>query len=118
MKRQDNEHKLQCNCIKWYRYQYPQFSNLLFAIPNGGQRNIIVATKMKAEGTLSGIPDLFLAKPKGNYAGLFIEMKYGKNRPTENQIYQMELLRQSGYRVEVCYSFDEFVNIIENYLKI
>jgi len=110
------EHKLQCECIKWFRYQYPQYSNLLFAIPNGGKRNLQVAIKLKREGVLSGVPDLMFAKPTKTYSGLFIEMKFGKNKPTENQIYQMELFRQNGYMCEVCYSFDDFEKIIKKYL--
>lgn len=111
------EHQLQCECIKWFRYQYNEYKDLLFAIPNGGKRNLQVAIKLKREGVISGVPDLFLAKPTKIYSGLFIEMKFGKNKPTENQIYQMELFKQNGYRVEVCYSFEQFVELIENYIK-
>lgn len=32
---------------------------LIFAIPNGGKRNVIVARKMKAEGVKPGVPDYF-----------------------------------------------------------
>ena len=59
----NGEHQLQVECVKWFRFQYPKLANLLFAIPNGGLRNIKVATKLKAEGVLAGVPDLFLAIP-------------------------------------------------------
>ena len=43
--------------------------------PNGGKRNAREAAKFKRMGTRSGFPDLFLAYPNKQYAGLFIELK-------------------------------------------
>lgn len=110
------EHQLQVACIKWFRYNYPQL--IIFAIPNGSHRHIAVASKLKAEGVLSGVPDIFMPIANSESNGLFIEMKAGKNKLTENQIEVINKLKGNGYAVEVCYSFDEFTNIINNYLKI
>ena len=64
-----------------------QFPNvLIFSIPNGGQRSLITAKILKAEGTVSGVADLQIMKAKHGYNGLFIEMKYGKGKQSENQI--------------------------------
>ncbi len=46
----DLEHRLQCACVRWFAYQHPELKGTLFAVPNGGQRNAIVAAKLKAEG--------------------------------------------------------------------
>lgn len=70
-----SEHEEQCNLIHWFRLQYPRFSRNLFAIPNGGHRNIVVAKKLKDEGVTRGVADLFLMMAKGDWHGLFIEMK-------------------------------------------
>jgi len=43
---------------------------LIFAIPNGEKRAITVAKRLKAEGVVRGIPDLFI--PQFN---LWVEMK-------------------------------------------
>ena len=43
---------------------------LIFAIPNGEKRSITVAKRLKAEGVVRGIPDLFI--PQWN---LWVEMK-------------------------------------------
>lgn len=113
-----SEHDLQVQCVRWFRYTHQDISSLLFAIPNGGQRNNIVAAKLKAEGVVSGVPDLFLAVPKGSLHGLWIEMKNGKaGRLSDNQKTMITELRNQDYAVEVAHDFDEFVKTIEEYLK-
>lgn len=83
---------------------------------------------MKAEGQKAGVPDLFLAYPCKGYHGLFIEMKKSrvgkrgrlidKGKTSEYQDAMIANLRKVGYRVEVCYSFDQFKEIIKQYLFI
>jgi hypothetical protein len=97
---------------------------LLFAIPNGGLRSKATAGKMKAEGVRSGVPDLFLAFVQAEdwttehvWPGLWIEMKVGRNKPTEAQLWWHEQLREQGYRVEVCYNWIEAWNTIMQYLN-
>ncbi|MDR2207141.1 MAG: VRR-NUC domain-containing protein [Flavobacteriaceae bacterium] len=110
------EHILQVSCVKWFGLQFPKLTSLLMAIPNGGQRNKIVGAKLKAEGVRKGCPDLFLAIAKNGFNGLFVELKYGKNKPTEHQKIMIEKLRAEGYLVEVIYDFKEFQGLIKNYL--
>lgn len=112
------ESELQSACVTWFRYRYPR--EVLFAIPNGGQRNAITGAMLKREGVMAGVADLFLMKGYcGNEAshGLFLEAKTGKNKQQETQ----ELFQQSaiakGYSYEVFYSIEEFQKIISNYLK-
>lgn len=109
------EHDLQVSCIKWFRLQYPKL--LIYAIPNGGARNVVVASKLKAEGVLSGIPDIHIPIASKGYHGLYIELKSGKNKPTENQISVMEKLTNEGYLCRVCWTFCEFMDIVKDYLQ-
>jgi hypothetical protein len=56
------ERQHQVALIKWVRAikdAYPVLK-LLYAVPNGGDRNINVARKLKAEGVLAGVADLCL----------------------------------------------------------
>jgi hypothetical protein len=110
-----SESKLQQACVRWFRYQYPDI--LIFAIPNGGQRNKVTASILKAEGVLAGVPDLFIANPNATHSGLFIEMKFGNNKPTQLQRETMTKLQDSGYDAVVCCSFDGFVEAVENYIN-
>jgi hypothetical protein len=93
----------------------PELKNM-FAVPNGGLRHKAVAMKLKNSGAKAGVPDIFLAYPKGVYAGLWIEMKYGKNKTTPLQRDWINRLQDAGYRVEVCYG-DEAWEVILDYLK-
>lgn len=62
------EHEEQREVVKWFRQSWP--SVRIFAIPNGGARNIVTAAKLKAEGVSSGVPDLFVPEWR-----LWVEMK-------------------------------------------
>jgi len=63
-----SEHDEQVGFINWFRAKYPQV--LIFAIPNGEKRAITVAKRLKMEGVVRGIPDLFI--PQWT---LWVEMK-------------------------------------------
>lgn len=101
---------------EWHTSQYPELK-LLYHIPNGGKRNAVEAARLKAMGVKAGVPDLFLPVPRGGYAGLYIEMKYGKNKPTSKQNEWIAALRQQGYKVTVCYSGTEATQELESYLR-
>lgn len=101
---------------EWHTSQYPELK-LLHHIPNGGKRNAVEAARLKAMGVRAGVPDLCLPAPRGGYAGLYIEMKYGKNKPTDKQNEWIAALRQQGYKVTVCYSGAEATQELESYLR-
>ena len=112
------EHDLQVGCVRWFRYEFPEYAPLLFAIPNGGRRDYVAAAKLKAEGVVPGVPDLFFAVPRGGWHGLWIEMKNGMaGELSQAQKEMHERLRAQGYRVEVCRTFDGFVTILRDYLR-
>ena len=111
-----DEHTLQVACVNWFRLQYPR--ELIFSIPNGGHRAYSTAKRLKAEGTTAGILDLCIPTPMGEYHGLYIEMKYGYNKPSEAQKKIMAYLTKKGYLCAVCWSLDEFMQTINNYYKL
>lgn len=113
----EEEHRIQSTCVRWFRLQYRTQSKLLFAIPNGGRRDIVTAAKMKEEGVVAGVADLFLAIPCNGYHGLWIEMKTSKGRQQTTQKEFEKSVLEQGYQYKVCRSLNEFMNIIKEYLK-
>lgn len=115
------EHDEQVTLMKWWALIHHRFGiseQLLFAIPNGGQRNLLVATKLKAEGVRAGVPDLFLAVRRSGFGGLFIEMKKPKGgRVSDNQKTMITLLEEQGYKAIVCKGWIEAKQHIEDYLS-
>lgn len=114
-----SEHQEQSAVISWWwhahkKYNLPHFA--LFAVPNGGARDFITGARLKAEGVRRGALDLILAKPTKQHNGLFIEMKVGNNRPTEEQTAFVAYLQSVGYRATVHWSSASAIAEIEAYL--
>jgi hypothetical protein len=112
-----NEHNTQRLLVTWFRTNYPDWANLLFAIPNGGQRSPVTAKRLKEEGVLPGVPDLFLAMPSSVSPGLFIEMKTTSGRLSAAQKQRKQELEQSGYSVAVAFGYEAAKQAIEDYLS-
>ena len=105
-------------------------SGLLWChVPNGGQRSITTASRLKAEGTKRGVPDvLIFASPEAEGddvdkhmadlrgyrpVGLAVELKDGKkNVVSAAQKRWMERLRECGWRAEVCRNVDEVIALL------
>lgn len=117
--RREPERAMQVNLFTWAKMAAgaePRLK-LLFAVPNGGKRDYVTAARMQAEGVKPGVPDVFLPVPAGGYHGMWIELKAGKNKPSEAQSVWLNLLRAHGYAVYVVW--DEWVmakDLIEAYL--
>lgn len=100
---------------RWHEQRMPEL-RLIFHIPNGGSRNEIEAKHLKAQGVKAGVPDLCLPVPRGECHGLYIEMKYGRNKTTPKQEEWLGALREQGYKTEICYGADEAITALKEYL--
>jgi hypothetical protein len=92
--------------------------------PNGGmrdsnrQRAQKIGAQLKREGVKAGFPDVAIYEPRGKFFGLFIELKVEGKKPRPNQIKWLSDLKKRGYFVNHTDSLDEFIEIVDNYLKI
>lgn len=100
---------------KLCRQQFPEIE-LLYHIPNGGSRDIKEAANLKRQGVKAGVPDLCLPVARGGWHGLYIELKVGRNKPTEKQEAWIRELSKQGYAVKVCYGWEAASRVIRNYL--
>ena len=110
------EHLLQCACVRWFAYQWPEYRGILFAVPNGGARSKATAGKLKAEGVVAGVADLLLLVPSRGFHGLCVEMKTEMGRQSPEQKEWQAKAEAAGYKYVVCHSLDEFMETINNYL--
>jgi hypothetical protein len=125
-----SEHEEQVALFAWADLMVTQYPELefMFAIPNGaklpwrrnskGKRYSPEAMNLKREGLLPGVPDVMLPCARGIYFGLFVEMKYGTNKPSEAQREVMAYLNKAGYKVAVCYDWEEASRTILWYLRL
>lgn len=113
-----HEAKEQEVIFTWARLQKGMFPelDLLYAVPNAAKRSPQVGAMMVRQGLKSGVPDMCLPIALGKYNGLYIELKVGKNKPTDNQNEWIDKLRKYGHKVEVCYGAESAINALKQYL--
>lgn len=113
---EDEEQEALFEWAEWQSGRWPELG-LLFHIPNGGLRNKVTAARMKLLGVKPGVPDLFLPVARGDWNGLFIEMKRRKGgRLSPLQVDWIEALGRQGYKTVVCFGAEAAESAIEDYL--
>ena len=110
----------QISLFQWARLmqtKHPELS-LLHAIGNGNARtNAIQGARMKREGVLSGVSDIFLPVSRGGYHGLYIELKVKGGRTSFSQEWWIFEVGKQGYLAKVCYGWIDAKTVIERYLE-
>ena len=99
----------QIGFINWFRAKFPGV--LIFHIPNGGFRSIKTAHKLKLEGVVPGIPDLYV--PEWN---LWVEMKTNKGKLSERQKEIIRHLYYIGHTVIVGYGAEDASSQVIEYM--
>ena len=95
--------------------QHPELS-LLHSIPNGGKRNVREASRLKKEGALAGVSDIFLPVARKGFHGLYIELKIKGGKLSDNQKWWTEETSKQGYYSTVCFGWIEASEVIKGYL--
>ena len=91
---------------------------LMHHVPNGGGRTPWEGRAFKRRGVKSGVPDIFLPAARGEYHGLWIELKRKEGgRVEESQAGFIQGLRDGGFKVDVCLGWEAARAAIEDYLQ-
>lgn len=117
--RQSPEMKLQAACVLIAWNDFPETRKLLFHVANELDRpdsNPILGAIRKAQGIVSGVSDLILLIPRGQYHGLMIEMKTKDGSQSIHQREWQKLVEEQGYRYVVVRSEEEFRAVLTEYL--
>ena len=107
-KRFNREFELQVACVQWFSLTYKQAQAILFAVPNGGSRNLLEAANLKKAGVTAGVADLILVCRGGV---LFIEIKTesksSRQSPAQKEF--QERVEALGYTYIICRNVGEFI---------
>lgn len=102
-------------CLRWL-HATPNGAKLPFKKTRGGGRYSPEANKLKQEGLKPGVSDLFLPVPCSGFCGLFIEMKVGNNKTTDEQKEFLRDMNDNGYLAIVCYGSENAIASIATYI--
>lgn len=101
------EHNLQVQVINLLRNYY---GLCVFAVPNGGSRNLYEAKNLKNEGVMAGVSDLILVL---NGVVIFLELKAGKNKQQESQKIFEKKVKGLGHQYYVVRSLEDVMGILD-----
>ena len=107
------ENKIQAEIYQWFNNNYCLKNNdpqcCIFAVPNGGTRNLKEAMTLKATGTLSGVSDLIVLLPNKI---LFIEVKTDIGTQSKEQKNFQERVEKLGFEYHLVRSLEDFKCVI------
>ncbi len=121
------ETEIQMALCKYCRLKYPKalfnvdLSGMNLSKTQSGQAKVMRSGK--------GFPDFMLYEPKGQYHGLFIELKaegiklYKESRePTTDhvieQLAMIDELKKRGYQAMICIGLDHAMIALDTYMKL
>jgi len=109
-----SESKIQQVAIMEIWNKLPQTRLCLFHVPNGMFSNAREGAKFKAQGVISGVPDLvFIWKGKTHY----IEVKCEKGKLSENQKALHQKWMEQGVEVKVMRSSEEIIQFVRKLVE-
>jgi len=108
------ESQLQQKMIIWFKNEYQiKGKGLIFAVPNGGSRNILEAKNLKLTGQMAGVSDLIVLL---NNKCIFIEVKVEKGIQSEVQIKFQNNVQLLGFEYYLVRGLEQFKNIVNDNL--
>jgi len=123
------EYHLQCQFVRWMTLQHRGV--MVFSDTAAHIAKTVIqqgrANKLQTPG--EKWPDVFVAQPSGDFAGLFLEFKAKSpfkkdgvtllaNEHAEAQARTMERLRAKGYKCEFVWGFQQAQEIVNKYFSI
>lgn len=122
------EFELQSQISSYLIYQYPDVDFLSDTVASVKLTMPQAQRNKKVQKPGFKCPDLLILEPRGEYHGLFIELKAStpykkcgnelkKNQHNQEQDKQLKKFEKKGYRATFAWSFEMARSIIDNYMK-
>ena len=115
-KYEPSEDEIMIALYDWVKLK--RYDSFIWHIANERRTSIGHGAKLKRMGVRPGVSDFCIARPCVVYAGMWLEVKAGKNKPTPLQIKFMEDMNREGYYAIWRTGFDACKLAIEQYLLI
>ena len=102
------EHDLQAAIVRYLRYS----GVTVFAVPNGGHRNVKTAVNLKAEGVMPGVADLIILLPN---RCIFVEVKTDSTQSKQQQTQKdfEQIVKALGFEYYIWRSVDDAIGFME-----
>jgi hypothetical protein len=122
------EHSHQVALFMWCALNVGKFPDLKWfhAIKNEEKSgSVVVGARSKAAGIKSGVSDTLLPVRRGEYSGLYIELKRPSRKPkcngkggvSDEQLEFGKFVQSQGFGFVVCYGWEEAVKVLIQYLE-
>lgn len=111
------------NTVNWFNYHFPELEEDFHHFANErkiekkGGAEYYQGKLLKRMGVKRGVADFFLALPQNGKAGLWIELKVGKNKPSQEQKAFLARKLQRGYECACVWGTEAAREVIKAYLK-
>lgn len=112
--REDDEQETLFLMLDHLLPQYP-ILRFIYHVPNQGNASIQRGAKLRRMGVRSGVWDIGFDQRGHGGASLRIEMKVGTNGLSDTQMDWGHFYSISGFRMAVCYSAQDALDVIREY---
>jgi len=119
VRRKNTEHAIQAGYMEWVTIMARtdwRYLNI-WANPNAGKRGPRAAWLLKREGMKRGVPDITVAIQTPHAAGLYLEFKSEKGKPTKEQIEFLQRLNKAGYIAIIVRTLTEAMEITKDHMS-
>jgi hypothetical protein len=99
--------------FRYMNANYPQLRHLFFHVPNEQATSDLMRMQQKGMGVLAGVPDFLFVWP----VTWGLELKWGNGRVSERQEALHRLWNERGIPVEVAYTPEQVLAVLEKYVN-
>ena len=117
MERRESEAQAQAAVFDWARWEQSQTPVLkaMYHAANEGKRSKGTGANLKRQGMKPGVSDICLPYAAGGYNNLYVELKVGSNKATEEQLIFIDTINRIGGRAIIAYGSDAAIEVIKAY---
>lgn len=96
--------------------KYPQLKAMYHAA-NEGKRSVRAGAELKRQGMKPGVSDICLPYASGKYNNLYVELKVGNNKASDNQLKFIDTINGIGGKAVIAYGSEAAISVITAYLE-